>query len=270
MDAEILRHVGIKAGADDIGFVGIHRPEIAGQRSAVLTLFPETRTVVCFLCRLDRHRHPMDGSHAANWVFQETAHRVDSVAATINTALHDRGIATVIPAFAIPVGGEGDTAERLPMLDLKELASAAGLGRVGIHQNLIHPKLGNFVLIGAILMDGEISQETPAMNWNPCIDCYLCVPACPVNAIGRDGSFDSEACFSYAYRDFRAEHPEVSKDNPVLSSLRVQHSTGSDPAPHSVWPTLNCGDETNTAYCLAVCPVGDKTVPGSLKRKKKS
>jgi len=211
----------------------------------------------------------MEDPHSANWVFQETAHRVDSVASIINSTLHDRGIETTIPAFAVPVSADEENLKPVPMLDLKDLASAAGLGRVGIHQNLIHPKLGNFVLIGAILMGGEVSHESEPMDWNPCIDCYLCVPACPVNAIGKDGTFDSEACFSYVYKDFRAEHPEWSKNNPVLSSLRVRQSTSSDSAPTSVWPTLNCGDKTNTAHCLAVCPVGEEVTGKPINKKKK-
>ncbi|WP_157261543.1 hypothetical protein [Paenibacillus sp. A3] len=33
----------------------------------------------------------------------------------------------------------------------KPIAVAAGLGQMGIHRNVIHPKFGNFILLGTIV-----------------------------------------------------------------------------------------------------------------------
>lgn len=263
IDSEWVRETALRAGADDVGFVGIDRAEIADQRSSILILAPKTRTMVCFLCRFSRSRNPNGDPTHSDKVFRETAEKVDSVARELHSALKGRGIGAKIPAFAVPVSFEEHPVP-LPMLDLKALSSQAGLGMVGIHQSLLHPKLGNFFLIGALLVEADVTIQSEPMTWNPCIDCYLCVPACPVGAIGKDGSFDSEICFNYAYSDFRKEHPEVSRDNPVLSGIKLKGSGGSSEAPGSVWPTLNCGDESNTAHCLAVCPVGEK-IPRSRK-----
>ena len=40
----------------------------------------------------------------------------------------------------------------------KPVAVAAGLGQMGIHRNVFHPKLGNFILLGTVLMDAEVSE----------------------------------------------------------------------------------------------------------------
>ena len=65
----------------------------------------------------------------------------------------------------------------------KPIAVAAGLGRMGIHRNVIHPKFGNFILLGTILTDAEVTEESRPIDYNPCLECKLCVAACPVGAI---------------------------------------------------------------------------------------
>lgn len=43
LDAECLRKLCLEAGADDVGFVEINRPEIADQRNDILAIFPQDR-----------------------------------------------------------------------------------------------------------------------------------------------------------------------------------------------------------------------------------
>src|SRR5947207_600791 len=68
----------------------------------------------------------------------------------------------------------------------KPVAVAAGLGQMGIHRNVIHPKFGNFILLGTVLVDAEISEYSHPVVYNPCLECKLCVAACPTGAIGRE------------------------------------------------------------------------------------
>lgn len=84
----------------------------------------------------------------------------------------------------------------------KPIAVEAGLGHMGIHRNLIHPKFGNFVLLGTVLMDLEVQEYDYPIEYNPCLECKLCVAACPVGAIGPDGSFNFSSCFTHNYREF--------------------------------------------------------------------
>ena len=49
-----LRQLCLEAGADDAGFVEIDRPEIADQRSEILSLLPGTKTVVSLVMRMNR------------------------------------------------------------------------------------------------------------------------------------------------------------------------------------------------------------------------
>lgn len=85
----------------------------------------------------------------------------------------------------------------------KPVAVAAGLGMMGIHRNEIHPKFGNFILLGTILLEADISKPTRTIDYNPCLECRLCVAACPVGAISNEGDFNFSACYTHNYREFR-------------------------------------------------------------------
>ena len=42
------------------------------------------------------------------------------------------------------------------------VAVEAGLGRMGIHRNVIHPRFGNFVLLGTVVIDARSTAATTA------------------------------------------------------------------------------------------------------------
>ncbi len=72
----------------------------------------------------------------------------------------------------------------------KPVAVAAGLGQMGIHRNVIHPKFGNFILLGTVAIDRIFEHDARPIDFNPCLECKLCVAACPTGAIAPDGHFD--------------------------------------------------------------------------------
>src|SRR5262245_19217305 len=62
------------------------------------------------------------------------------------------------------------------------VAVAAGMGQLGIHRSVIHPKSGSFVLLATILVDTESTAYDQPLAYNPCLECNLCVAACPTGA----------------------------------------------------------------------------------------
>ena len=54
LDAAWLRSLAREAGADDVGFLSIERPELNDEREAIRSAFPRTRALVSFVCRLNR------------------------------------------------------------------------------------------------------------------------------------------------------------------------------------------------------------------------
>ena len=54
LEAGWLREVGLEAGADDVGFVSLQRPELDDQREDILRTFPPARAAISFVCRMNR------------------------------------------------------------------------------------------------------------------------------------------------------------------------------------------------------------------------
>src|SRR5690348_4308518 len=72
LDGSWLREVALAAGADDVGFVGIDRPEIAAEHEDIVSLLPGTRTLLSFVCRMNRANVRSPSRSLANLEFHHT------------------------------------------------------------------------------------------------------------------------------------------------------------------------------------------------------
>ena len=69
LEADWLYRLCLEAGADDAGFVELERPEIADQRADILAAFPHARTLVSFVCRMNRENIRTPARSVANLEF---------------------------------------------------------------------------------------------------------------------------------------------------------------------------------------------------------
>jgi sugar lactone lactonase YvrE len=130
----------------------------------------------------------------------------------------------------------------------------AGLGHMGIHRNLIHPQFGNFVLLGTVLMDREASEYNHPIDYNPCLECKLCVAACPVGAIGPEGTINFGSCFSHNYREFMGGFSDwVEQVADARNGIDYRRRV-SDVETASMWQSLSHGANYKSAYCLFSLP----------------
>src|SRR5262252_9251033 len=72
LDSAWLRQVCLEAGADDVGFVDIDQPTIAGQRQDILIAFPPTKTLVSLVCRMNPESIRTPFRSVANLEFHHT------------------------------------------------------------------------------------------------------------------------------------------------------------------------------------------------------
>ncbi|MCA0350781.1 MAG: 4Fe-4S binding protein [Chloroflexi bacterium] len=254
-----LRELCLDSGADDVGFVSIDRAELDNQRAEILENFPWARSLISIVCRMNREPIRSPARSVANLEFHHTVDHAEAAAHTIVAALEAQGVRAANPASGFPM-----EVERFPgkswIISHKPVAVAAGLGQMGIHRNVIHPRFGNFILLGTIVTDAVIGEESKPIDYNPCLECKLCVAACPVGAISPSGDFDFGACFTHNYREFMGgfndwvETLVSSKDAPTY----YERTSASETA--SMWQSLSFGASYKAAYCIAVCPAGDDVI----------
>ncbi|MEO2047603.1 MAG: 4Fe-4S binding protein [Pirellulales bacterium] len=142
----------------------------------------------------------------------------------------------------------------------KSVAVAAGLGMMGVHRLVIHPKFGNFISLGTILIDAEITEYDQPIDYNPCLECKLCVAACPVGAISPNGNFNFSACYTHNYREFLGGFTDWVEQVADSNNALDYRKRVSDAESASMWQSLSFGANYKAAYCMSVCPAGEEVI----------
>ena len=134
----------------------------------------------------------------------------------------------------------------------RALAQRAGLGFIGKNHMLIHPELGNQILLGELITTLELGADKPLENQS-CGNCGKCIRACPTGALGHDGSFDARKCISYLTIEDGSSPQAVAMERGLPA--RAKHSAGKMPA------FLSCGRDARAGNyifgcdeCILACP----------------
>ncbi|WP_372085039.1 SCP2 sterol-binding domain-containing protein [Tistrella mobilis] len=244
----------------------VERATLADQRPYIDQVFAGTRTLLSFVVRMNREPVRSPTRSVANQEFHAVYDSVNDTARRIVRALQERGIRACNAVAAFPM--EVELPGRGWMVAHKPVAVAAGLGQIGIHRSVIHPKFGSFVLLGTVLIGHHVTNYDQPIDYNPCLGCKLCVAACPVGAIKPDGAFDFITCYTHNYREFLSNFGDWVGAVTDAKNYKDYRSRVSDGETNSVWQSLSFKPGYKAAYCIAVCPAGEDVVNPFLEDRK--
>ncbi len=259
LDEKWLRQLCLDAGADDVGFVHVSRPEVDVDRNDVLIAAPWTKTLISFVIRMNKENIRTPMRSLANVEFHASDDQVTETSRRIVRTLERQGVRALHTAFGFPMETDRWPA-KMWVVSHKLIAEGAGLGRRGLHRNLIHPKFGSFIFLGTVLIDREVTQESTAIDYDPCVTCKLCVAACPTGAISPDGHFNFSACYTHNYREFMGGFGDWVESVADSKNAKDYRRRVTDTETVSMWQSLSFESNYKAAYCLSVCPAGDDVI----------
>jgi len=267
IDADWLRKVCLDAGADDVAFASVEHPELASEREHVDAALPGTLSYISLVVKMNRDNVRSTARSVANQEFHRSGEIMNEAAHRITRALEDAGYRAINPSMSFPMEMDRFLG-RIWVVAHKPVAVVSGLGGRGIHRKMIHPKFGNFILLGTVLVASQISSYGEPLDYSPCLECKLCVAACPVGAIKKDGQFDFVACSVHNYREFMGGFTDWAQTIADSEDAADFRSRVSDSENASMWQSLSFKANYKAAYCLAVCPAGEDVIEPYLDDRK--
>ena len=140
LNAKWLREAALDAGADDAGFVEIQREELADQKADILSIFPETCTLVSLVIRLNPENVRSVSRAISDLEYKEGFHAADKVARNLSARLRLEGVRAAYFASAFPMNLE-NWPGKMWSVSHKPVAVSAGLGHLGLHRIPDPPRL---------------------------------------------------------------------------------------------------------------------------------
>jgi epoxyqueuosine reductase len=92
-----------------------------------------------------------------------------------------------------------------PVLE-RPIAAAAGLGFIGKHTLLIHPRYGSWFFLAEVLLDLTLEPTLEPIRVD-CGTCRRCQEICPTNAFAREYVLDARRCISYLTIELKGPIP---------------------------------------------------------------
>jgi len=215
------------------------------------------------VCRLNPENIRCVSRDVSDLAFLQTFEKVNSAASRIVKSLSEKGVRALNPSGGFPMDMANWPGKMWPVSH-KPIAVASGLGAMGHHRLVIHPRFGSFIVLGTILLEGEATAYDRPLDFNPCIECNLCVSVCPVGAIGPDGHFNFTTCMTHNYRDRLGGFLDWVEKVVSSKDVRSYRKKVNDPESVSMWQSLSYGICNKSSYCMAVCPAGEEVIGAYL------
>ena len=193
MEKEKIRTFGYDLGADAVGFAAVEDYRSKNSPDPK-TILPGVKSIVVM------------GYRENNGALESENPRISMVSrmggielSLKNNYLMTRYIEDQFHIKAAPVPfsypldmGPGKTGF-IGDISLRHAAVTAGLGVLGRHNLVIHPRFGTRIIFTAILTELPLNSDPPVRE-ELCTQCDLCVEMCPGKALEEEGKTDQIRC----------------------------------------------------------------------------
>ncbi len=102
MTLQRLKAIVLEAGADDVGVVEVDRLSLQDQKEAILYAFPQAKTLVSFICRMNEAQVRSNDRSLADGEFIAYDAEMLHISRMVVKALRDEGITAVTPSESFP------------------------------------------------------------------------------------------------------------------------------------------------------------------------
>ncbi|MGH7820527.1 MAG: SCP2 sterol-binding domain-containing protein, partial [Candidatus Binatia bacterium] len=245
-------------GVDDVGVVSVDHPAIAHEIDEIRYVYPHARSLVVMIGEQNKAAMQSRYLPTANHELYECEERLFQWGHKVVKLLNSLGAEGLTTTIGWPQEVSQRWADKIWPLSHKLVAQAAGLGIIGTSRNFLHRRFGAYCLIDTVLTNLELEEQEYAgshrtLDWNPCLECNLCVASCPTEAIKADGEFDFFACYNHTYRDSIPGFMDLVRDLAEAKPKKFEHRW-SDAEVAALWQSMAFRVEYRCFNCVATCP----------------
>jgi NAD-dependent dihydropyrimidine dehydrogenase PreA subunit len=247
----------IRKFADDVGVVSIDDPALAHEFDEIRYVYPHARSLVVMIAEENKASMQSRYLPTANHELYQVEERLFSWGHRTIQHIKNLGGEGLTTTIGWPQEVSVRWADKIWPLSHKLVAQAAGLGIIGTSRNFLHRKYGAYCLIDTVVTNLEFPPAAYAtqqpIDWNPCLECNLCVASCPTEAIRADGEFNFFACYNHTYRDSIPGFLDFARDLAEGKPKKFEHRW-SDAEIAALWQSLAFKVEYRCFNCVATCP----------------